>query len=90
MKTRDDSGLVLTKPPSRSGGTAASDFGGRFHCTFRSGVRSSSEPRPGYSLLPRLYQDQKKITLRRRQGQTGEQRGEERIRERPNGRQELL
>jgi hypothetical protein len=53
----DDSGPVLTKPPSRRGGTAIGNFGGRSCCTFRSGLRSSSEQRPGYYLLPHLYQD---------------------------------
>jgi hypothetical protein len=53
----DDSGPVLTVPPNRLGGTADGDFGGRFRCTFRSGLRSSSEQRPGYCLLPHLYQD---------------------------------
>ena len=60
----DDSGPVLAKPPSRLGGTAFGDFGGKFCCTFRSGLRSSSEHRPGYSLLPHLYQDVPKIALR--------------------------
>jgi hypothetical protein len=31
----DDSRPVLTKPPSRLGGTAVGDFGGNFCCTFR-------------------------------------------------------
>jgi hypothetical protein len=53
----DDSGPVLTVPPNHLGGTADGDFGGRFRCTFRSGLRSSSERRPGYFLLPHLYQD---------------------------------
>src|SRR5579864_2688061 len=60
----DDSGLALARPPSRLGGTAVGDFGGKFCCTFHSGLRSSSEPRPGYSLLPHLYQDAPKIALR--------------------------
>src|ERR1017187_3416440 len=44
----DDSGPVLAKPPSRLGGTAVGDFGGKSICTFRSGLRSSSEHRPSY------------------------------------------
>src|SRR3984957_2468895 len=59
----NDSGPVLTKPPSRLGGTAVGDFGGNYHCTFRSGLRNSSEHRPGYSLLPHLYQDAPKIAF---------------------------
>jgi hypothetical protein len=59
----DDSGPVLTKPPSRLGETAIGDFGGKFCCTFHSGLRSSSEHRPGYSLLPHLYQDVLKIAF---------------------------
>jgi hypothetical protein len=66
---RDDSGPVLTQPPSRLGGTAVGDFGGKSCCTFRSGLRSSSEPRPGYSLLPHLYQDLHKISLPHASGQ---------------------
>src|ERR1700683_15686 len=58
----DDSELVLPKPPSRLGGTAFGDFGGSSYCTFHSGLRSSSEQRPGYSLLPHLYQDAHKIS----------------------------
>jgi hypothetical protein len=53
----DDSGQVLASPPSRLGGTADGNFGGISCCTFRSGLRSSSEHPPGYSLLPHLYQD---------------------------------
>src|SRR6202022_716499 len=53
----DDSGQVLALPPSRLGGTPFGDFGGKSCCTFRSGLRSSSEHWPGYSLLPHLYQD---------------------------------
>ena len=53
----DDSGPVLTVPPNRLGGTTDGDFGGRFRCTFRAGLRSSSERLPGYCLLPHLYQD---------------------------------
>jgi hypothetical protein len=59
----DDSGPVLAKPPSRLGGTAFGDFGGKTCCTFHARLRSSSEPQPGYSLLPHLYQDAPKITL---------------------------
>ncbi len=66
----DDSGPVLAKPPSRLGGTAVGDFGGKFCCTFHSGLRSSSEPRPGYSLLPHLYQDAPKIASPYANGQT--------------------
>jgi hypothetical protein len=65
----DDSGPVLTKPPSRLGGTAVGDFGGKTCCTFRSGLRSSSEHRPGYSLLPHLYQDAPKIAFPNAGGQ---------------------
>ncbi len=57
----DDSGPVLTAPPNRLGGAAIGDFGGRSCCTFRSGLRSSSEHLPGYSLLPHLYEDGFKI-----------------------------
>src|ERR1700730_17843599 len=57
----DDSGQVLALPPSRLGGTAFGDFGGKSCCTFRSGLRSSSEHQPGYSLLPHLYQDEPTI-----------------------------
>jgi hypothetical protein len=53
----DDSGPVLAKPPNRLGRTAIGDFGGRFLCTFRSGLRSSSDYQPGYYLLPHLYQE---------------------------------
>jgi FkbM family methyltransferase len=59
----DDSGPVLTKPPSRLSGTAVGDFGGKYLCTFHSGLRNSSEYRPGYSLLPHLYQDALKIAF---------------------------
>src|ERR1700722_7675726 len=59
----NDSGPVLTKPPSRLGGTAVGDFGGNYRCTFHSGLRNSSEHRPGYSLLPHLYQDAPKIAF---------------------------
>ncbi len=65
----DDSGPVLAKPPSRLGGTAFGDFGGKYCCTFHSGLRSSSEHRPGYSLLPHLYQDALKIALPSANGQ---------------------
>jgi hypothetical protein len=61
---------VLAKPPSRRGETAANDFGGKFSCTFRSGLRRSSDERPSYSLLPHLYQDIDKITSRPTKGQT--------------------
>ena len=54
---------MLTAPPSRHGGTAIGDFGGRSFCTFRSGLRSSSEHQPSYSLLPHLYQDEITIAL---------------------------
>ena len=57
----DDSGPVLTMPPSRLGGTAVGDFGGNYCCTFRSGLRRSSEHLPGYCLLPHLYEDNLKI-----------------------------
>ena len=50
-------------PPSRLGGTAIGDFGGNTCCTFRSGLRSSSEYLPGYSLLPHLYEDNAKIAF---------------------------
>jgi hypothetical protein len=65
----DDSGQVLTKPPSRRGGTAIGDFGGMSCCTFRSGFRSSSEQPPGYCLLPHLYQDAPTIAPLRATGQ---------------------
>jgi hypothetical protein len=65
----DDSGPVLAKPPSRLGGTAVGDFGGKTCCTFHAGLRSSSEHRPGYSLLPHLYQDAPKIPLPYASGQ---------------------
>ena len=65
----DDSGQVLAKPPSRLGVTAIGDFGGKSCCTFHSGLRSSSEHRPGYCLLPHLYQDAIKIALRNATGQ---------------------
>ncbi len=65
----DDSGQVLTKPPSRRGGTAIGDFGGMSCCTFRSGFRSSSELPPGYYLLPHLYQDGPTIASPRATGQ---------------------
>jgi hypothetical protein len=65
----DDSGQVLALPPSRPGGTTFGDFGGRSCCTFRSGLRSSSEHQPGYSLLPHLYQDHANIASRHAQGQ---------------------
>jgi hypothetical protein len=67
---RDDSGPVFSRPPSRLGGTAVSDFGGKFRRTFRSGLRNPSERTPGYSLLPHLYQDALKITPRRANGQS--------------------
>jgi hypothetical protein len=65
----DDSGPVLTKPPSRLGETAVGDFGGKTCCTFHSGLRSSSEHRPGYSLLPHLYKDVPKIAFPNANGQ---------------------
>jgi hypothetical protein len=65
----DDSGPVLAKPPSRLGGTAVGNFGGIRCCTFHSGLRSSSEHRPGYSLLPHLYQDFTKIAFPNASGQ---------------------
>ena len=71
---RDDSGPVLTSPPNRLGGTAFGDFGGKSCCTFRSGLRSSSEPRPGYSLLPHLYQDVLKISFTYANGQIPDSR----------------
>ncbi len=45
----DDSGQVLAWPPSRLGGTAFGDFGGRSCCTFRSG---SEAPR---NISPATY-----------------------------------
>ena len=59
----DDSGQVLAWPPSCLGGTADGNFGGRSCCTFHSGLRSSSEHQPGYSLLPHLYQDTPNIAF---------------------------
>ncbi len=61
----DDSEPVLTRLPSRLGGTAFGDFGGNSCCTFHSGFRRSSEDLPGYSLLPHLYQDAQTIALAR-------------------------
>src|ERR1019366_1714518 len=60
----DDSGQVLATPPRRLGETAFGDFGGRSCCTFHSDPRSSSEHRPGYCLLPHLYQDNPTIPPR--------------------------
>src|ERR1700682_517161 len=71
----DDSGQVLTLPPSRHGGTAIGDFGGKSCCTFRSGLRSSSEDPPGYSLLPHLYQDEITIAPHLGTGQIAFPRG---------------
>ena len=65
----DDSGQVLALPPSRLGGTADGNFGGISCCTFRTGLRSSSEHPPGYSLLPHLYQDAANIALWHARGQ---------------------
>jgi len=65
----DDSGQVLTWPPSHPGGAAGGDFGGMSCCTFRTGFRSSSEHPPGYSLLPHLYQDAPNIASWHTQGQ---------------------
>src|SRR5258706_326570 len=65
----DDSGQVLALPPNRLGGTADGDFGGISCCTFRTGLRSSSENPPGYSLLPHLYQDAANIAPRHTRGQ---------------------
>ena len=65
----DDSGQVLALPPNRLGGTADGDFGGISCCTFRTGLRSSSEHPPGYSLLPHLYQDAANIAPRHTRGQ---------------------
>jgi hypothetical protein len=65
----DDSEPALAKLPSRLGGTAFGDFGGKSCCTFHSGFRSSSEHPPGYSLLPHLYQDGNKIASLSSDGQ---------------------
>jgi hypothetical protein len=65
----DDSGPALAKPPSRHGGTANGDFGGKTCCTFHLGLRSSSEEQPSYSLLPHLYQDVHKIASHNASGQ---------------------
>ena len=57
----DDSGQVLATLPSRLGGTAIGDFGGRSCCTFRSDLRSSSDNLPGLLVasapLPRQAHD---------------------------------
>ena len=70
----DDSWQVLTLPPSRLGGTAFGDFGGRSCCPFRSGLRSSSDLRPGYFWLPHLYQERPQHSIRARKRSNSESR----------------
>ncbi len=52
----DDSGLVLTSPPNRPGRNASGDFGGKPFSHLSLEPPISTEFRPGYSLLPLLYQ----------------------------------